>query len=72
MQSRVVEFVISKNQRRFSIHAALASVFLKDIFQPPINGQINEVIFGRCCEFIYSGDYSVLLPTADLCRDDGD
>ncbi|GFF82365.1 hypothetical protein IFM47457_05779 [Aspergillus lentulus] len=72
MQSRVVEFVIGKNRRRFSIHAALASVFLKGIFQPPINGQIDEVIFGHYCEFVYSGDYTVPLPAADPCGDNGD
>lgn len=71
MQSGVVEFVIGKTRRRFSIHAALASVFPKGIFQPPINGQIDEVVFGRCCEFVYSGDYTVPLPTADPCEDDG-
>ena len=72
MQSGIVEFVIGKNRRRFSIHAALSSDFPKEIFQPPINGQIDEVVFGRCCEFVYSGDYSVPLPTADPCGDDGD
>ncbi|KAE8384178.1 hypothetical protein BDV23DRAFT_43032 [Aspergillus alliaceus] len=72
MQSGVVEFVMGKNRRRFSIHAALAGVFPKEIFQPPINGQINEVVFGRCCEFVYSGDYSVPLLTAYPCGDDGD
>ncbi|RHZ60736.1 uncharacterized protein CDV56_106670 [Aspergillus thermomutatus] len=72
MQSGIVEFVIGKNRRRFSIHAALAGAFPKEIFQPPINGQIDEVVFGRCCEFVYSGDYSVPLPTADSCGDNGD
>ncbi|KAF5862548.1 hypothetical protein ETB97_011545 [Aspergillus alliaceus] len=72
MQSGVVQFVTGKNRRRFSIHAALAGVFPKEIFQPPINGQINEVVFGRCCEFVYSGDYSVPLLTAYPCGDDGD
>ncbi|KAB8228288.1 uncharacterized protein BDW43DRAFT_304009 [Aspergillus alliaceus] len=69
MQSGIVEFVIGENRRRFSIHAALAGSFAKEIFQPSINGQVDEVVFGRCCEFVYSGDYSVPLPTANLCGD---
>ncbi|RHZ45040.1 uncharacterized protein CDV56_100457 [Aspergillus thermomutatus] len=52
--------------------AALAGSFPKEIFQPPINEQVDEVVFGRCCEFVYSGDYSVPLPTANPCGDDGD
>ncbi|KAB8230313.1 uncharacterized protein BDW43DRAFT_321601 [Aspergillus alliaceus] len=72
MQSGIVEFVIGINQQQFSIHAALAGYFPKEIFQPSINGQVDEIVFGHCCEFIYSGDYSIPLPTADLCRDDND
>jgi hypothetical protein len=72
MQSGIVDFVIGKSRRRFSVHAALAGSFPKEILQPPINGQIDEVVFGRCCEFVYSGNYSVPLPTTDPCGDDGD
>ncbi|KAK9578594.1 hypothetical protein V6Z92_009267 [Aspergillus fumigatus] len=71
MQSGIVDFVIGKSRKRFSVHAALASSFPKEILQPPINGQVDEIVFGRCCEFVYSGDYSVPLPTADS-RGDGD
>lgn len=59
MQSGIFEFIIGKDRRRFSIHVALASSFLKDILQLPMNSEIDEVVFGRCCEFVYSGDYSV-------------
>jgi hypothetical protein len=72
MQSGIVEFVIGENRRRFSIHAALAGSFPKKIFQPPINGQVDEIVFSSCCEFVYSGDYSVPLPTADPRGADGD
>lgn len=30
----------------------------------PVNNKIDEVDFGCCCEFIYTSDYSVLLPTS--------
>jgi hypothetical protein len=33
---------------------------------------VDEIVFGRCCEFVYSGDYSVPLPTADRYVDDDD
>ncbi|EAL90936.1 uncharacterized protein AFUA_1G16080 [Aspergillus fumigatus Af293] len=72
MQSGIVDFFIGKSRRRFSVHAALAGSFPKEILQPPLNGQVDEIVFGRCCEFVYSGDYSVPLPTADPCGDDGD
>ncbi|KAK9576872.1 hypothetical protein HCH54_001474 [Aspergillus fumigatus] len=72
MQSGIVDFVIGKSRKRFSVHAALASSFPKEILQPPINGQVDEIVFGRCCEFVYSGDYSVPLPTADPCGDGDD
>jgi hypothetical protein len=72
MQSGIVDFVIGKSRRRFSVHAALAGSFPKEILQPPLNGQVDEIVFGRCCEFVYSGNYSVPLPTTDPCGDDGD
>jgi hypothetical protein len=72
MQSGIVDFIISKSQRRFSVHAVLASSFPKEILQPPLNRQVDGIVFGRCCEFVYSGDYSVLLLTADWYGDDDD
>lgn len=65
MQSEIVEFIIGKDRRRFSIHAALASFFPKEILQPPINNEIDEVVFGYCCEFVYTGDYTVPLPISN-------
>ncbi|KAL4801660.1 hypothetical protein BDV18DRAFT_148488 [Aspergillus unguis] len=62
LQSGVVEFVIGKDRKRLSIHAALARSFPKKIFEPSLNSEIDIVVFGRCCEFVYSGDYSVPLP----------
>ncbi|EDP50806.1 hypothetical protein AFUB_071470 [Aspergillus fumigatus A1163] len=72
MQSGIVDFVVGKSRKRFSVHAALASSFPKEILQPPLNGKVDEIVFGRCCEFVYSGDYSVPLPTGDRYGDDDD
>ncbi|KAB8227898.1 uncharacterized protein BDW43DRAFT_304288 [Aspergillus alliaceus] len=41
---RIVEFVIGKDRRRFQIHAALAGLFPKEILQPPLNHEIDEII----------------------------
>lgn len=72
MQSGMVEFVVGKDRRRFSIHAALAGSFPKGVLQPPMNSEVDEVIFGRCCEFVYSGNYSVPLPISNPSGNDGD
>jgi hypothetical protein len=58
----MVEFVIGKDRKRFSIHAALAKTFPEKLLDSPLNSEIDEFVFGRCCEFVYSGDYSVPLP----------
>ncbi|KAI9035455.1 uncharacterized protein KD926_003481 [Aspergillus affinis] len=65
MQSSMVKFIIDKDRRRFSIHMALASSFPKDILQLPLNSEIDEVVFGYCCEFVYTGDYTVSLPNSN-------
>ncbi|RJE18903.1 hypothetical protein PHISCL_08752 [Aspergillus sclerotialis] len=71
MQSGTVEFVIGKDRKRFSIHKALASSFPKEVLQLPINAEVDEIVFGRCCEFVYSGDYSVPLPVSKPSGSDG-
>jgi hypothetical protein len=71
MQSGIVEFSIGKDRKRFQIHAALAGFFPKEILQPPINHEIDEVVFGRCCEFVYSGNYSVPSPISNPSGSDG-
>jgi hypothetical protein len=72
MQSGFIDFVVGKDRKRFSIHAALASSFPKEILQPPINSQVDEVVFGRCCEFVYSGNYTVPLPISNPSGSDSD
>ncbi|KAL4936308.1 hypothetical protein BDV06DRAFT_228024 [Aspergillus oleicola] len=72
MQSKTVEFTIGKNRKRFWIHNALTSHFPKQLFNHPVNDEIDEVDFGRCCEFVYTGDYSVPLPTSELHQTDDD
>lgn len=62
MQSGIIEFVIGKEKRRFSVHGELASSFPKEIRDTPLIERIDEVVFGRCCEFLYSGDYSTPPP----------
>ncbi|OJJ52157.1 hypothetical protein ASPSYDRAFT_62957 [Aspergillus sydowii CBS 593.65] len=64
-QSGTVGFIIGKSRKRFWIHNALTSHFPKKIFNSPVNDEIDEVDFGRCCEFEYTGDYSIPLPTRE-------
>ncbi|KAH2790290.1 hypothetical protein KXW39_002482 [Aspergillus fumigatus] len=70
MQSGTVGFIIGKSRKRFWIHNALTSHFPKKILNSPVNDEIDEIDFGRCCEFVYTGDYSVPLPVADQCGDE--
>ncbi|KAL3256746.1 hypothetical protein ABHI18_007351 [Aspergillus niger] len=65
MQSGTVGFIIGKSRKRFWIHNALTSHFPKKILNYPVNDEIYEVDFGRCCEFVYTGDYSIPLPTRE-------
>lgn len=37
----------------------LNSPFPRKIRQPHIVKELDEVVFGCCCEFVYTGDYSV-------------
>lgn len=61
MQSEIVELVVGKS--RFSVHAALMSSFPSNIVDSIGNEDIDEVVFSRCCEFVYRGDYSLPLAT---------
>jgi hypothetical protein len=72
LQSGIVEFVIGKDRRRFQIHAALAGSFPKEILQPSLNHEIDEVVFGRCCDFVYSGSYTVPEPISSPSGSNGD
>lgn len=65
MQSGTVEFIVGRNRKQFWIHNALTSHFPKKILNSPVNDEIDEVDFGRCCEFVYTGDYSIPLPTRE-------
>lgn len=71
MQSGTVEFFIGKDRSRFSIHKALASSFPKEVLQLPVNAEVDKIVFGRCCEFVYSGDYSVRWPVSNTSGSDG-
>ncbi|KAJ5467323.1 hypothetical protein N7475_005075 [Penicillium sp. IBT 31633x] len=62
IESGVVLFVVGKERKRFLIHTELASSFPSEILRPPICEEIDEEVFGRCCEFVYTGDYSVPSP----------
>ncbi|KAJ5678481.1 uncharacterized protein N7477_004114 [Penicillium maclennaniae] len=68
MESGVVLVFVGKDQKRFLIHTELASSFPVQILQPPIAEEFDEVVFGRCCEFVYTGDYSVPPPIYDGIR----
>jgi hypothetical protein len=62
LQSDIVHFSVGKNQKQFSIHQALESSFLRKALELAMIESINKEDFGRCCEFVYSGDYSALCP----------
>lgn len=65
MESGIVLFVVGKDRKRFLIHKELASSFPSEILRSPIVEGIDEVVFGRCCEFVYTGDYSAPSPIYD-------
>lgn len=62
LQSDVIHFFVGKNQKQFSIHQALESSFPRKALEPAMIESIDEEVFGRCCEFVYSGDYSAPCP----------
>lgn len=62
MHSGITQFVVGKDRQKISIHTALTSLFSKVILQPPMIEEMDDVLFGRCFEFVYSGDYSVPSP----------
>ncbi|KAL4780136.1 hypothetical protein BJX76DRAFT_60436 [Aspergillus varians] len=72
MQSDIIQFAIGKDQKRFWIHTALSCSFPKGMFQSSILSKTDEVVFGRCCEFLYSGDYSVPLPISNPSGGNGE
>lgn len=55
-------------KKGFLYHRALENSFPERALQPSNLEDIDELVFTRCCEFVYSGDYSVQLPTLDLWR----
>lgn len=61
----MVQFVVGKDRKRFLIHTELVSSIPSAILWPPIFEEIHEVVFSCCCEFVYSGDYSVPSPVYD-------
>ncbi|KAE8391624.1 hypothetical protein BDV23DRAFT_171574 [Aspergillus alliaceus] len=56
--SDVVQFCVGKDQKRFSIYQKLESSFPRKALEPAMIKDIDEEIFGRCCEYVYSGDSS--------------
>ncbi|KAI2788588.1 hypothetical protein POX_e06607 [Penicillium oxalicum] len=65
MHSDITQFVVGKDQQKIFIHAALISLFPKEILQPPMIEELDNVLFGRCFELVYSGDYSVPSPICE-------
>ncbi|KAL3412931.1 hypothetical protein V8F44DRAFT_488536, partial [Aspergillus fumigatus] len=62
LQSGTIGFIIGKNRKWFWIPNALTSHFPKQILNSPVNDEIDEVDFGRCCEFVYT----VTIPVRDI------
>lgn len=55
----------------YSKSPIISIMMLLTILQPPISEEVDEVVFGRCCEFVYSGDCSVPLPVSNPSESDG-
>ncbi|KAJ5212496.1 uncharacterized protein N7498_004142 [Penicillium cinerascens] len=63
MRPRILQFGIfhvftGKDRKRFLIHRVLECSFPSKALQPSMIEDIDEVVFGCCCEFVYSDDYS--------------
>ncbi|KAJ5640298.1 uncharacterized protein N7484_008160 [Penicillium longicatenatum] len=70
MQSGLDHIFVGKSRKQFSIHKALRSSFPKRALEPKMIKAVDEEVFGRCCEFVYSGDYSVPPPITKSSKND--
>ncbi|KAJ6112293.1 hypothetical protein N7523_002115 [Penicillium sp. IBT 18751x] len=70
LQSDIVHFLVGKNRKHFSIHQALEGSFPRKALEPAMIEGVDEEVFGRCCEFVYSGDYSAPSPIPESSGSD--
>jgi hypothetical protein len=61
---------VGKIRKQFSIHRALESSFPRKALEPAMIEGVEEEVFGRCCEFVYSGDYSAPSPIPESSGND--
>jgi len=79
-----VTFYIGKNKTPFSIHSGFLEAFSESISRSvsvledePNKSvasleDVDESTFGRCCQVVYTNDYSVPEPTFTTASGDGD
>ncbi|KAJ5404010.1 hypothetical protein N7509_003881 [Penicillium cosmopolitanum] len=58
LQSGVFHLYVGKKKKQITIHRALENAFPKKVLESTTIESVDEKLFGRCCEFVYSGDYS--------------
>jgi hypothetical protein len=56
---------VGENWKLFSIYKVLKNSFSREALEPAMLESVDEEVFGRCCEYMYSEDYSVPSPTSD-------
>ncbi|KAJ5100866.1 hypothetical protein N7456_006918 [Penicillium angulare] len=47
------------------MYKALKNSFPRKALEPAMLESVDKEVFSRCCEYVYSGDYSVPSPTSD-------
>ena len=65
MQPGVIHVLVGKEKKRFSIHKALEGSFPASALVASAIEDDDKAVFARCCEFVYTGDYSVPSPTSN-------
>jgi hypothetical protein len=70
LQSDVVTSSVGKNKTRLSIHRVIEILFPRKVLELWVFEDVSEEVFGRCCELVYSGDYSDPCPVPESPQDD--
>jgi hypothetical protein len=74
LKSELCFFHVSEKNRPFAVHTALLPLFPKSISGSPNTTHkkienVDENIFSCCCEFVYTGDYSLPGPISTASED---
>ncbi|KAJ6016367.1 hypothetical protein N7540_010958 [Penicillium herquei] len=70
-QSGVSHFFVGKNRKQFAIYKALEPSFPTKALEPAMMEEVDEEVFGRCCEFVYRGDYTAPPPILESFGNNG-